>query len=336
MQAYDGRRMAKIKISENGSTVVVGDGDNISIDIPNGGEVTIMANPNDGVSKIKIFLRDDTHSDKVNIDLSTFSENGLRIDIHHYDPTDIINLQGAFNRYVDPDHEDEFTFDYIGADGQTYSATVYAKDGGEKDFTADPSPVIICFAKGTEIETSDGAQAIETLCIGDLVRTRDAGFVPLKWLGQTDVSASELRRWTHLSPVRVRRGAFGLGRPKKDVVLSPNHRVLISGSRAELYFGEPEVLLPVKALVDGVMIHHETACSGVSYFHLLLDGHHIVETSGLLSESLFLGDQTMLADSLQARQDLRSKLTELEWERLSAAKAVRPLLRARHGRCLAA
>lgn len=336
MQANDGRQMAKVGITESGTTAVVGENDNIFIDIENGGEVTITADPADGVSKIKIFFRDDSHSDKLIIDLSTFSEDGLRIDIHHYDPSDIIDLQGSFNRYVDPDNPDEFTFDYIGADGQTYSAVVYAKDGGEKDFTTDPSPIIICFAKGTEIETSDGVRAIETLRPGDLIRTIDAGFVPLRWLGRTDVDPSEMAGCANTRPVRVKRDAFGPGQPTKDVVLSPNHRVLISGARAELHFGEPEVLLPVKALMDGVTIYQETARQGISYFHLLLDGHHIVETSGLLSESLFLGDQSMLAVSLQARQDLTSRLTECELQQLSATMAARPLLRARQARCLAA
>jgi hypothetical protein len=336
MQVIKIEQMAKISVTQSGTTTVVGQNDNVSIDIAGGGETTIVADPNDNVSKIKLFLEDDSHSDKIRIDLSTFSQNGLRIDIHHYDPTDIIDLPGAFNRYVDPNNPDEYTFDYIGADGQTYSATIYAKDGGEKDFTADPSPIIICFAKGTEIETSEGAQAIETLSAGDLVQTVDAGFVPLKWLGRTDLGASELRRWENLRPVRVRLGAFGQGRPAKDVVLSPNHRVLVSGKRAELYFGEAEVLVPVKALVDGVMIHEENDCCDVSYFHLLLEGHHIVETSGLLSESLFLGDQSMQVVSQHANRDLQSTLTEFEFKQFAEAKAARPIMRAQPARCLAA
>lgn len=328
--------MAKISVTQSGTTTVVGQNDNVSIDIAGGGETTIVADPNDSVSKIKLFLEDDSHSDKITIDLSTFSQNGLRIDIHHYDPTDIIDLQGAFNRYVDPDNPDEYTFDYIGADGQTYSATIYAKDGGEKDLTADPPPIIICFAKGSEIETSEGVQAIETLCVGDLIRTVDAGFVPLKWLGRTDLGAPELRRWEGLRPVRVRMGAFGQGRPEKDVVLSPNHRVLVSGKKAELYFGEAEVLVPVKALVDGVMVQEEKECCEVTYFHLLLEGHHIIETSGLLSESLFLGVQSMQVVSQHANRDLRSTLTEFEWQQFAEAKAARPLIRAQLAKCLAA
>jgi len=328
--------MATITVTQSGTTVVVENGDKVIIDIPGGGDVTIVADPDDNVDKVKIEFVDDTQADTVNIDLSTFSEDGLHIDIFDYDPTDTITLQGAFNRYVDPDDTDEYTFDYIGADGQTYTGFVHAKDKDEKDFLDDPAPIIICFARGTEIETASGARRIETLRIGDLVQTLDAGLVPVKWLGRTDLGPSDLTRWGELLPVRVRRGALAPGRPARDVVLSPNHRVLVTGWRAEILFGEPEVLVPVKALVDGAMITQDTACTEVSYYHLLLESHEIVETSGLLSESLFLSDQSLQALSGQSMEEMRGLLNRADWQRLSQTAPARPLVRARLGKCLAA
>lgn len=328
--------MATIKVTQSGTTVVLGKDDTLEINIPGGGTVTVVADPTENVDKIKIEFINDSQADTVIIDLSTFSQDDLHIDIFDYDPSDTIRLVGAFNRYVDPKEEDEYTFDYIGADGQTYSGYVHAKDKNEKDFTAPDSPIIICFAKGTEIETRRGFRAVETLHIGDAVRTVDAGFVPLRWLGRTDLGALDLRRWANLRPVRVKRDAFGPGCPEKDVVLSPNHRVLVSGWQAELCFAESEVLVPIKSLVNGTTIQQVTACSEVSYFHLLLDSHQIVNTSGLLSESLFLGDQSMLAVSEHMHQDLRAVLSEAEWQRHSSAMPVRPLIRARVAQCLAA
>lgn len=328
--------MARIYVTESGTTVVVGDNDTVVIDIPGGGEVTIIADPDDNVDKFRVEFGDDSVADTANIDLSTFSEDDLHIDIRKYDPTDTINLEGAFNRHVDPDDVDEYQFDYIGADGTTYSGFAHAKDGGEKDFTDDPPPIIICFAKGTEIDTIDGPQLIETLQAGDLVRTLDAGFVPVKWLGCTELGASDLKRWPTLTPVRVKRGAFGQGRPEKDVVLSPNHRVLVTGWKAELFFGETEILVPVKTLVDGAAIIQDMVCADTSYFHLLLESHQIVHASGLLSESLFLGDQSLLSLSDSAEQEMRSALTTAEWKKLSVSTAVRPVARTQFGMCMAA
>ncbi len=328
--------MATIKVTQSGTTVVLGKDDTLEINIPGGGTVTVVADPTENVDKIKIEFINDSEADKVTIDLSSFSQDDLHIDIFDYDPKDTIRLPGAFNRYVDPNHEDEYTFDYIGADGKTYSGYVHAKDKNEKDFTAPNSPIIICFAKGTLVETRTGFQAIETLRIGDAVRTVDAGFVPLRWLGRTDLGALDLRRWANLMPVRAKRDAFGPGCPERDIFLSPNHRVLVSGWQAELSFAEREVLVPIKSLVNGASIQQLTACSGVSYFHLLLESHQIVNTSGLLSESLFLGDQSMVAVSEHAHQDLKEELSEAEWQRHSSAMPVRPLIRARVAQCLAA
>jgi hypothetical protein len=56
-----------------------------------------------------------------------------------------------------------------------------------------------------------------------------------------------MQRWENLTPVRVKTNAFGPGCPKKDIVLSANHRVLVTGAQAELYFGEDEVLVAIKS-----------------------------------------------------------------------------------------
>jgi len=53
-----------------------------------------------------------------------------------------------------------------------------------------------------------------------------------------------------LAPVRLRPGVLtGL---ERDLVVSPQHRVMFNGYRAELLFGEREVLVPARHLVDGV------------------------------------------------------------------------------------
>ena len=69
---------------------------------------------------------------------------------------------------------------------------------------------------------------------------------------------------------------------------------------------------------------------------LLLEGHHLVNTSGLLSESLFVGDQSMLAVTEQAQDDLVATLSEDDRQKQAEMTAIRPLVKARLARCLAA
>lgn len=320
--------MAKITVTTSGP-VIVGDDDEVIIDIPGGGEVTIIADPTANVDKIRIRFKGDTESDTANVLLSSFSENNLMIEIIEYDGTDEINLLGAYNQYVDPDQVDEYTFDYTGSDTQTYSGYVKAKDGGEKDFTAPDAPIIICFGKGTEIETLEGPKPVEQLQIGEMVLTQDHTISPIRWIGSTHFNERELAQWPELRPVRVRKGALGVGRPNRDILLSPQHRVLIAGWRAELHFGEAEVLVPIKALVGKQDIEIDQDCREISYYHVLLESHKILFANDLPCESLFLGDQSIIAFSKGALVELQSVLSAEEWRELSHASTCKPSIKAK-------
>ena len=75
------------------------------------------------------------------------------------------------------------------------------------------------------------------------VLTLDNGARPIRWIGRRTVCG--LGR---LAPVRIGAGVLG---NRRDLYLSPNHRVLLRSGAAELCFGSHEVLVPAKALVDG-------------------------------------------------------------------------------------
>lgn len=92
---------------------------------------------------------------------------------------------------------------------------------------------IPCFAAVTMIETGRGAVAIEKLTEGDLVQTRDHGLQPIRWIGWRTVDARH-----DLAPIRIKAGTFGNDR---DLLVSPQHRILVSDWMAELLFGEDEV-----------------------------------------------------------------------------------------------
>ena len=116
--------MAKIIVTTDGQTVEVRNGDTVIVDIPGGGTVNIVAAPGANIKTFRIdFGDDDDVADTVNIDLSTFTTYGLHIDIYGYDPTDTVSLHSAFGTSVDSGNEDEFNFQYVGANGATLMAT---------------------------------------------------------------------------------------------------------------------------------------------------------------------------------------------------------------------
>lgn len=134
-----------------------------------------------------------------------------------------------------------------------------------------------CFTAGTLIRVPDGAVPVETLKTGDLVETMDHGPQFLRWVGQRQVAATG-----DLAPVSIAAGALGNDR---DLLVSPEHRMLVTGWLAELNFGEEDVLVAAKHLVGlpGIVRQEQAR---VTYLHLLFDRHEIVFAEGAASESL--------------------------------------------------
>ena len=136
---------------------------------------------------------------------------------------------------------------------------------------------VICFTPGTLVATPRGARPIESFGVGDLVVTRDHGPQPIRWIQSRQVSGIG-----KFAPVRIRKG--NLTGMEGDLFVSPRHRVLFQGYRAELLFGESEVLISAEDLIDGTMVlcdRQETA----TYIHILLDQHEIIFAGGAATES---------------------------------------------------
>ena len=135
-----------------------------------------------------------------------------------------------------------------------------------------------CFTPGTLIDTPNGRKAIETLKQGDLITTMDHGDQPIR-----AIAVGKFNATSEFAPIRISKGALG-----NDTALevSPQHRMLVRGWRAEIYFGVDEILVAAKHLVNG-----DTICRAprreVTYIHLLFDTHQIVYGAGIPSESLF-------------------------------------------------
>jgi hypothetical protein len=302
--------MGKIAVKTTGTTISVGNNDQIDMNIPGGGVVTIVAQ-NSNVNKLTINFLDDNESDKAIIDLSSFAQNGLRIDLKKYDPTDALTLQGAYDTHVDPSNPDVMTFKYIGSDGLEHTGYARLMDGGEKNFLTNPSPIIICFARGSMITTPRGQVAVETLRVGDLVITADNGLQAIRWIGSKVMTGARLQAYPELRPIRIRRGAFGKGLPERDLWVSPQHRILLRSAQAQLRFGESEVLVPAKALLDDRRITRDYGIRQTEYFHIMFDHHEIVFSEGMPTESFFPGKQALKGVQDEARDELFKIFPEL-------------------------
>jgi len=134
--------------------------------------------------------------------------------------------------------------------------------------------VTFCFFTGTLIRTPQGDVAVETLKRGDLVLTHDGRTVPVDWVGIQTVStvfADKMR----VLPIRVRAGALADNVPSRDLLVSPDHALLVDGT-----------LIQAGALVNGTSITRETEVpSTFVYYHVEVEDHSLIMAENTPAET---------------------------------------------------
>ena len=109
------------------------------------------------------------------------------------------------------------------------------------------------------------------------------------------MNKQDLAGETNLCPVRILAGALGNGLPKRDLLVSRQHRMYLSSKIAERMFGVGEVLVAAIKLTMLPGIFVDTDVHQVEYIHFLFDNHELVFAEGAKTESLYLGSQAMTA-----------------------------------------
>ncbi|MDC0737045.1 Hint domain-containing protein [Cognatishimia sp. SS12] len=231
---------------------------------------------------------------------------------------DVINLSGAGDyRVVYNEYDSESgMIEFLDAHGAVTGSAEF--EGVET--------IVPCFTPGTRINTARGDILVEDLMIGDLVKTRDHGMQPIRWLGHRVLSARELAQHSYLQPVKIARGALGNALPSRDMCVSPNHRVLITDPKTELLFGETEILVSAKHLI-GMPGITRADVTDISYVHFMCDGHEIVLSDGIWSESFQPGAQALAGLDDAQRTEIFTLFPDLEHAPEAVFTAARPILR---------
>lgn len=160
-----------------------------------------------------------------------------------------------------------------------------------------------CFVVGTRIATPSGEVPVETLRPGDLVLTHDNGPQPLRWIGRRRVEATGT-----FAPIRIAANTFGKHR---ELLVSPQHRVLIRDALAELLFGEADVLVAAQDLVNDHSVRPVEG-GAVEYVHILFDAHQVVFSEGLATESFLPGPQTATSFDGKTAAEILALFPELD------------------------
>lgn len=146
---------------------------------------------------------------------------------------------------------------------------------------------VVCYAKSTLIDTPDGPRAVEDLQVGDLVVTVDHGAQAIRWVRSSDHRLEEAA--VDDKPVLIAAGALGNGISAQNLIVSPQHRILVGGHRQLQDLFESEAFVSAKSLTSLDGIRHMKGKIKITWIHFACDRHEVVTANGCLSESLLLG-----------------------------------------------
>jgi hypothetical protein len=317
------------------------DDGNYSIIVTDGSDPSALADPLDTQN-----IRIDTNAPTVTIntvegdDVLTFPEtqgglqvdgtatgaNGQTIEVGVYDG--LGSLLFTETAKIEADGTWNVTFNQTQAQtltGLDYSIRAEVADAAgnsgaaEHDFTS-----TVCFMPGTMIRTPDGEVAVETLNRGDLVLTADNRAEPVVWIGRQTVSrlfSDPARVW----PIRIRAGALGENVPVRDLLISPDHAILVDG-----------MLVQAGALVNGLSITREgTVPATFTYYHVETGDHSLILAENVPAET-FVDNADRLAfdnwDEHQAIYPEGKAIAEMPYPRAQSTRQLPQATRERLSR----
>jgi hypothetical protein len=140
--------------------------------------------------------------------------------------------------------------------------------------------------QGTLIATPYGLLAVEDIVAGDEVCTAHGGVTQVRRVGHQRMASVEADPVQWL-PVRITAGALGDHVPRRDLLLSPCHAVLLD-----------DVLVQAGAMVNGQSIVREDAVpEALSYYHLETNEHTLLLAEGVAAETVVDSTPRMSEDS---------------------------------------
>jgi hypothetical protein len=160
------------------------------------------------------------------------------------------------------------------------------------------SSTVVCFASDTLIDTPSGPRAVEDLNVGDAVETLDHGLQTIRWMRKSEHFLEK----TDDKPILISAGALGPRRPAQDLIVSPQHRILVGGEQQLVGRFRGEVFAPAKALTVLPGVRQMRGKKTVTWIHFSCDWHEVVFANGCLTETLLLGEMVLQGLSETSRQ----------------------------------
>lgn len=171
-----------------------------------------------------------------------------------------------------------------------------------------------CFLEGVLITTPSGEVRVEDLRRGDSIVIASGEPQTIRWIGKRKVSVN-FADPERVFPVRIRAGALADNIPVRDLLVSPDHAIVIEG-----------VLIQASALMNGASILRERDMSAeFTYYHIELDRHDLILAEGALTETFVDNVDRMLFDNWEEHRSLYpdgNPIVEMPYPRAKAHRQV--------------
>jgi hypothetical protein len=221
------------------------------------------------------------------------------------------------------------SFDNVPIDSITVnSISIYGNQ--QSAAASDDQQFVPCFSAGTLIRTQGGLVAVEGLAVGDQVATLDHGFQTVSWVGSKYLTPSELAKRPNLRAIHIEAGALGDGYPETDLIVSPQHRIMLKSKITQRMTNEPEILVAATKLVGFPGIQRLQSVLGIQYHHFACQSHQLIWANGAVAETLFLGPQAKKSLNPAALKELEEIMPDaFKSDGASHCKLARPAIKRR-------
>ncbi|SPH24395.1 hypothetical protein DEA8626_03447 [Defluviimonas aquaemixtae] len=176
------------------------------------------------------------------------------------------------------------------SDSPPVEGTQYVKTGGNSIGSASYTTLQsqpVCYSIGALADTPDGSRAVETLQAGDLVTTLHNGPQEILWIHRSDEPLGSAER--DAKSVLNAAVFLGPGLPAKDLIVPPQHRILVGGCEQFYNRFEFDASAPAKSLTSLPGIRPMPGKRQITWLHFACRAHEIIVANGCLSESLLFG-----------------------------------------------
>ncbi|TCP39899.1 Hint domain-containing protein [Rhodovulum marinum] len=167
-------------------------------------------------------------------------------------------------------------------------------------------------AEGANLRTPCGPRRVENVRPGDMIVTRTNGLQAVRLVWRRRLSAEALRANPALAPIRLKPRALGPMMPRNDLVVAPDHRVLIPGWRVAGWPDEAQLLVPAAEIAgrsDAAYV--DRARDDLTLYQFVFDSPQVLNANGLPVESLSPDAGVIATLALAEREALLRRFPQL-------------------------